>query len=33
LDPNDRRYSEETARKVKKHLKPLEMDALLRDEE
>ena len=33
LDPNDRKYSRKLALKVKKHLKPRVMDALLRDDE
>jgi hypothetical protein len=33
VEPNDRKYSRKTALKIKKHLKPTVMDALLRDDD
>jgi hypothetical protein len=32
-EPNDRRFDQETAERIKRHLKPAALDALLRDDE
>jgi hypothetical protein len=33
IEPNDRRYSRSAAKRVKKHMKPEQLDSLLRDED
>ena len=32
-EPNDRNYSRKVEKKIKKHLKPTKLDALLRDDD